>query len=253
MVRIMTYNIGYCQGVLGKWWQYLKFWTILFPPKKIEKGIVNEIKKYDLDIIGFVEVDLGSIRAKKNMAKFFAQSFGMKYVAQKVKYPKKGFLRLFHLIPVLRKQGNAIISKYPLNNIKYHQLSCGTKRMAIEATVELPTKKVTVVLAHLALGKKTREKQINDLTQIIEKIKNPVILMGDFNTFGGDREIKRLLNKLELNDMYKLGKGNINTHPAFNPSKRIDYILSSKELKVKTHKPINIKLSDHLPIFLDFT
>jgi endonuclease/exonuclease/phosphatase family metal-dependent hydrolase len=229
----------------------LKFWTTFFPPKRIEKGIIREMKKHEPDIIGFVEVDLGSIRAKKNMAKFFSKELGMNYIAQKVKYPNKGLLRIFHLIPILRKQGNAIISKYPLKNIKYHQLSVGTKRIVIEATLDSP-KKVTFVLAHLALGKKTRQIQIRDLVKIINKIGNPAILMGDFNTFSGEGEIKSIFDKTELIDKYELGKGNVNTHPSFRPSKRIDYILTSRRIKVKTHQVINIKLSDHLPILLDF-
>ncbi|QQG38899.1 MAG: endonuclease/exonuclease/phosphatase family protein [Candidatus Woesearchaeota archaeon] len=252
MVRVIVYNIGYCQGISGNWWQYLKFWTTFFHPRKIERSIIEELKKHNPDIIGLIEIDFGSIRSRKDMANFFARNLNMGYVVQKIKYPKKGLLKLFHLIPILRKQGNAIISKYPLENIRYHHLSVGTKRTVIEASIKIP-KKITILLAHLALGKNTRLIQIKELTNIVKKIKNSVILMGDFNTFDGKKEINDLLINTNLNDKYNISSKNINTYPSFTPNKRIDYILTSNKLKVKQHKPLKLKLSDHLPVLLDFT
>lgn len=251
MARAIVYNIGYCQGILGKWWEYLKFWTTFFPPRKIEKNMIEELKRYSPDIIGLIEVDLGSIRSRRNMAEFFAKGLNMNHTVQKIKYPKKGLLRIFHLIPILRKQGNAIISKYPLENVKYHHLSVGAKRVVIETTIKIP-KKVTIVLVHLALGKSTRLIQINELSKIVNKIRNRVILMGDFNTFDGEKEIKNLLDNTNLNDKYKISGKGVDTYPSFNPNKRIDYILNSNGIKVKDHKPLNLKLSDHLPVLLDF-
>ena len=86
----------------------------------------------------------------------------MNSYAEKIKYPNDGWLRIFHKIPVLRKQANAIISKYKLNNVKYHMFKEGTKRIIIEANINCP-KKITLLLAHLALGSKTRAKQIKEL------------------------------------------------------------------------------------------
>jgi endonuclease/exonuclease/phosphatase family metal-dependent hydrolase len=95
----------------------------------------------------------------------------MKSFASKVKYLFKGL----RYVPILNKQANAIISKYELEDIKYHKMRAGIKRIIIQASVELD-KKTTLLLAYLPITKKARKKQIIELVSIINKIKGPVIL-----------------------------------------------------------------------------
>src|SRR3989338_5514533 len=159
MARLMVYNIEYCEGTTGLGYDYLKFWKILFPPKGLDQRIVDHIKKLKPDILALVEVDTGSFRAKKDEVVFFVKQLGMKSFVERVKYPFQGWLRLFHFVPILNKQANAIIAKERLSKVKYHVFHEGTKRVVIEATIHVP-KKVTLLLAHLALGRKTRAEQI---------------------------------------------------------------------------------------------
>ena len=187
------YNIEYCEGITGLWYDYLKFWKIFFPQKGLDQRIVDHIKKLKPDILSLVEVDTGSFRAKRDEVKFFEKQLEMKSFVEKVKYPLKGWLKLFHYVPILNKQANAIIAKEKLSDARYHVLHEGTKRVVIEATIYVP-KIVTLMLAHLALGKKTRIRQIEELTNIVNKIKNPVILMGDFNTFNCEKKIQKILH-----------------------------------------------------------
>lgn len=252
MVRLIVYNIEYCEGMTGLWYDYLKFWKIFFPPKGLDQRIVDHIKKLKPDILALVEVDTGSFRSKKDQVVFFEKKLGMTNFVEKVKYPLQGWLKLFHYVPILNKQANAIIAKEKLSKVKYHVFHEGTKRVVIEATIHVP-KKVTLLLAHLALGKKTRIRQIEELINIVNKIKNPVILMGDFNTFNGEEEIKQLLKETHLHHRFKMGKmSQTLTEPAFHPSRRLDYVLTSKEIKVKNYKVLNFHFSDHLPLLVDF-
>tara|TARA_Y100000310_G_scaffold288504_1_gene314153 strand:- start:2 stop:793 length:792 start_codon:yes stop_codon:yes gene_type:complete len=253
MVKLISYNIEYCEGIPGKWYQYLKFWKIFFPPKNLDLQIVKELKKIKPDILTLIEVDTGSLRSRgKDEVKFLEEKMGMKSFVEKVKYPLTGWLKLFHYLPILNKQANAIISKYKLVNTKYHVFHEGTKRMIIETTVKCP-KKVTLLAAHLALGGKTRAKQIKELIKIVNSIKNDVILMGDFNTFHGVGELKELLKKTHLQDMVKLDKKSVPlTEPAWHPSKRLDYILTSRGINVKKYSILNFHFSDHLPVMIDF-
>lgn len=254
MVRLISYNIEYCEGIPGKWYQYLKFWKIFFPPKNLDRKIVKALKKLKPDILTLIEVDTGSLRSRsKDEVRFIEEKLGFKSFVEKIKYPLNGWLKLFHHVPILNKQANAIISKYKLRDVKYHVFHEGTKRMVIETTINCP-KKITLLAAHLALGKKTRAKQINELIKIINGIKNPVILMGDFNTFHGVKEIKKLLSKTHLKDMVNLDKEFVPfTEPAWHPSKRLDYILTSSQLKVKKYSILPFNFSDHLPIMIDFS
>jgi len=253
MVKLICYNIEYCEGMEGLWYQYFYFWRIFFPPKDLDKRMVKEIKKLNPDVLALVEVDTGSFRAKKDEVVFFEKKLGMKSFVEKVKYPMKGWLKFFHHVPILNKQANAIISKFNLTGVKYHLFHEGTKRVIIEATIKCP-KKVTLLLAHLALGEKTRRAQIEELIGIVNKIKNPVILMGDFNTFNGTQEIKRLLKKTHLKDKYKLDIHSTRlTQPTWHPKKRLDYVLVSPRVKVKGYEVLNYHFSDHMPLLVEFT
>jgi len=253
MVKLITYNIEYCEGIEGIWYQYLKFWKIFFPPKHLDERIIKALKQLHPDILTLIEVDTGSIRSRgKDEVKFIEQQLHFNSFVEKIKYPLHGWLKLFHHVPVLDKQANAIVSKFKLSNIKYHVFHEGTKRMVIEATVSCP-KKVTLLAAHLALGTKARAMQIKELIKIVNNIKNPVILMGDFNTFNGVAEMKELLKKTHLKDMIKLDKNSLPfTEPAWHPNKRLDYILTSPQIKVNKYSVLNFHFSDHLPLFINF-
>lgn len=253
MVKLVCYNIEYCEGMEGLWYQYLQFWKMFFPPKNLDQQVVDALKKLNLDIMALVEVDTGSFRSKKDEVKFFEKKLGMTNLVEKIKYPFMGWLKLFHYVPILNKQANAIISKFKITNVKYHLFHEGTKRVIIEATINCP-KKVTILLAHLALGKSARAKQIVELANIVNSIKNPVMLMGDFNTFNGVTELKNLLKKTHLKDYVKLDKHSIQlTQPTWHPSRRLDYVLVSKEIKVKQYEVLNYPFSDHMPLFVEFS
>jgi endonuclease/exonuclease/phosphatase family metal-dependent hydrolase len=253
MVRLVTYNIEYCEGIEGIWYQYLKFWKIFFPPKNLNKKIVKALKKVNPDILALIEVDIGSLRNRwKDEVEYLEHKLNLNDFVEKIKYPFKGWLRLFHHIPILGKQANAIISRFKFKKIKYHLFHEGTKRLVIEATVHCP-KPVTLLVAHLSLGKTARRKQIAELIHIVNKIKNPVILMGDFNTFNGTEELRTLMKKTHLKDKVALDKKSKPfTVPAWHPTKRLDYILTSPLLKIKKYMVLPFHFSDHLPLMIDF-
>ena len=253
MVKLISYNIEYCEGMEGIWYQYLQFWKIFFPPRNLERRMVAALHKLKPDILALIEVDIGSLRSRgEDEVRFLEEKLGFTNFVEKVKYPVKGWLKLFHHIPILNKQANALVSRFPFTKVRYHVFHEGTKRMIIEATVKCPNP-VTLLAAHLALGKKTRAKQIKELIRIVNNIKNPVILMGDFNTFNGEQEIKELLRKTHLKDLISLDKKSVPlTEPAWHPTRRLDYILTSPQVKVKKYSVLKFHFSDHLPLMIDF-
>jgi hypothetical protein len=127
----------------------------------------------------------------------------------------------------------------------------GTKRVVIEVTIHVP-QRLTLLIAHLALGAGTRHDQIHELAGIVNSIHNPVILMGDFNTFHGEPEIIFLLQNTQLHHRWKLAPNAKYTEPAVNPSRRLDYVLTSATIHVKHYHALDFKFSDHLPLEVDF-
>lgn len=255
MVKMVCYNIEYCEGIQGKWWQYFNLYRALIsPPKGLDQRIINELKKLKLDIIGLIEIDLGSKRnKKKDEVDIFGKELQLSSFVEAVKYHVQGIFRWTKLIPILKKQGIAILSKFDLEEVKYHMLKKGVKRVVIQATIHCP-KKVTLLLTHLSLGGKARRHQLKELKEIVNNIQGPIIMMGDFNTFKGDTEIRELLEKTKLTDAHELsGDSMVLTQPAWHPKRRLDYILTTEEIKVKKYKVLNFPFSDHLPLFVDFT
>ena len=75
--------------------------------------------------------------------------------------------------------------------------------------------------------------------------------MGDMNT---DRSSKEVFDPLLqfFNDAWPLAnKGNGYSFPSNNPTSRIDYILTSKNIIVKKGNLMNTTASDHLPVIID--
>jgi len=254
MVKLICYNIEYCSGLKGKWYDYFNIYREIFvPPKNLDTKMIEALKQFEPDILGLVEVDIGSKRAKKDEAKFFSEGLEMKDFDEAVKYIDKGAGKFAKkIMPKMRKQAIAVLTKYKIEHIKHHVLSKGVKRILIEVALKCP-KKVTILLGHLSLGKKARKKQLQDIAGIVKNIKGPLILMGDFNTFKGEKEIEELLSNTRLENKSKLNHdANHFTQPTFKPTMVLDYILTSKDIKVNDYKILRIPLSDHLPVMIDF-
>ena len=115
-MRFLLYNIRYGTG------KYLN------QPLKYLRGYLGQsldhihrigefIKEQKADIVGLVEVDLGSFRTREtNQAKLLGELTGKHYVSQ-YKYEENSKYMKF---PIMRKQGNALLSN---NKIIEHFVS----------------------------------------------------------------------------------------------------------------------------------
>ncbi|MFC1722647.1 endonuclease/exonuclease/phosphatase family protein [Nanoarchaeota archaeon] len=252
MVRLIVYNIQYCAGDTGHIWEYFKFWTYLHPKPKLEADMIEFIRHQHPDILALVEIDCGSIRNHfLDKAKFWKKKLHYRSMDEGHNYSLTGWKRWLYYAPYLRKQSNALMAKYELTDIKHHFLSKGFKNVVIEATIRCP-KKLTLLLTHLSLGRAARTVQIKEISEIINNIKNPVIVMGDLNTFQGRHELDQLINSTKLQPV-QLHKDNNFTFPAYHPTIRLDYILASKKIKIKSYKVLKTDFSDHLPVMVDFS
>lgn len=251
MTRLILYNIEYLQGNKGGKLEYLKFWRRVDHPKWLKVKLANALRKHRPDIVSFLEVG-GSSFMEDNYFDYFKKKLEMKYSVKRLKYKFTGGLSFLKKIPLLNDQTNGILSKKKISEPEVIYFKKGVKKAVIKVEVHVP-QKVTLLLAHLALGETVRKGQIDELIKIVKGIKGPVILAGDFNTFGGEEEIKSLLKKAALNHEFKLHGGRTFTYPTKHPRRRLDYVLTSKDINVKKYDVLKMDFSDHLPVLVNFS
>jgi endonuclease/exonuclease/phosphatase family metal-dependent hydrolase len=145
----------------------------------IEGGMLHDAKGKDLNedisavakIIKCLDPDMVSLVEVHNqaMAKKIADLAGMYYTYQ-------------YAIPQL--QGNAILSKYPIEKTIKHHLPWKEweQRICLDAQINVSGQKVHFYSTHLTFnGKKDKEGQVIELLNILKKESAPRILCGDFN------------------------------------------------------------------------
>ncbi len=251
MPRVISYNVAYTTGMDGSILGYSKVWRNIFPSPKIDSGIIDVLVEYQPDILGLLEVDSGSIRARrKSEAKSFSQKLNYKGIIEVCKYDPHSVMGVLSKLPIFKFQTNALIARYDLYDVKYHWLSHGVKRLVIQASFNCPHK-VTLFVVHLALGKGIRKKQFEELAVILKGVHSPMIVMGDMNTFDGHGELHGLIARTDLVRGPTLKSDP--TFPSYKPEKVLDYILTTKEIEVTRYEVLPVAFSDHLPVLMDFT
>ena len=83
--------------------------------------------------------------------------------------------------------------------------------------------------------------------------KHPVIVMGDMNDFNCSAPLDTLVSCGLRDSWWEGGNGYGHTYHSGWMQLRIDHILHSKELKLKSIKVIDTKLSDHNPVVAGFS
>ncbi len=237
-MRFLLYNIRYGTG--GK--QGHSLWRYAASTRRHLPLIIRYIEDLDPDVIGLIEVDAGSYRAGgKNQAAQISHALGHHH-AYESKYHSDSFTRW---VPVLRRQGNAFIARDTITNAKTHYFRKGMKRLVLELELD----PVCFFLVHLALGARTRHHQLGDLYDLVKNTPKPCIVAGDFNTMWGEQEIRLFKAATGLRNA---DTENRPTWPSWDPSRHLDFILCSPDIRVHRLQIPRIMLSDHLPLICDF-
>ncbi len=158
---------------------------------------------------------------------------------------KYGFESMANKIPVLNKQGNGLLTNQPIVAHRFRYFNEGVKRLVIEVELE----DVIIFIVHLSLKFKHRQQQLEHLHRMLSRHAKPVIVAGDFNTFGGAREVELFLAAAGLVNANVSG---LPSHPSHAPKRHLDFILHSPELEVTSFSIPDIRLSDHAPLICDF-
>lgn len=241
-MKLMVYNIAYGTGSPDAFYErFLTGHRYLRTSQVHLERVMKFIEKEDPDILGLIEVDTGSYRTKfVNQVETIANHLNH-FFHSSVKYGKDSFGRK---IPILKMQGNAILTRNKLPDKHYHYFPVGFKRLIIELEIG----GISFFLVHLALQKRIRKKQLTFLAEIAKKHKN-IIIAGDFNTFKGNQEIAAFQQELKL---INPNKKSTPTYPSWNPRRELDFILHSRNIKVTHFSIPQVKFSDHLPLIMEY-
>ncbi len=241
-MRFLLYNIRYATGHGVGYHFPLPFTGFFKRTNGILGKIVSFIRSVNPDVIVLIEVDSGSYRSQKScQVESIARELDHFHVVE-TKYRNES---MANKIPVLNKQGNGLLSKQPIVSHRFHYFDEGVKRLVIEVELE----EVTIFIVHLSLSYKHRQQQLEHLHRMVVYGSKPVIVAGDFNTFGGDREVQLFLAATGLENANLAG---LPSHPSHAPKRNLDFILHSPELVVSNFSIPDIRLSDHAPLICDF-
>jgi endonuclease/exonuclease/phosphatase family metal-dependent hydrolase len=241
-MRFLLYNIRYAAGIGRHFHLPVPYSGYFKRTNGNLKKIVDFIKLVNPDITGLIEVDSGSFRSEKNnQAEAVAWELQHDLIYQS-KYSASSMARK---VPLLNKQGNAILTNQEIVSQKFHYFREGVKRLVIE----LELAELSVFLVHLSLKFRHRQYQLQDLYTMTNNVKKPVIVAGDFNALKGDRELQLFLAATGLINANSIGQP---SHPSRAPRRQLDYIFHSPQIQITDFQIPQIKLSDHTPLVCEF-
>jgi endonuclease/exonuclease/phosphatase family metal-dependent hydrolase len=102
-----------------------------------------------------------------------------------------------------------------------------------------------VVMMHLALGARTRTRQLAYIRERVSEFRH-LVLMGDMNTHAVD-----LLESSPLRDLGLIAPQVEATFPSWRPQRCLDHILLSSELELGRVDVLSQPISDHLPVAVE--
>lgn len=234
----MTYNVHGCRGRDRQW-----------SPQRIADVIASAKP----DIVALQELDVGRERSGGvDQAEMIAAALGMKS-------------QFFPALRVMEElYGDAILTALPSRLIKAGPLpqlpGVGRyePRGALWASIKAGDSEVQVINTHLGLRARERQKQIDELLGPDwlghSDCRNPLVLVGDFNTRPRSRSYRRLTARLHDAQRSQRGRGKP-TFPSRFPALRIDYVFVGSAITVKrvdtVRSPLARIASDHLPLVVD--
>ncbi|GAB4339295.1 MAG: hypothetical protein Kow0089_12010 [Desulfobulbaceae bacterium] len=241
-MRFLLYNVRYCAGTGARFHLPVPYAGYLKRTTGNLECIMTFIESVQPSIVGLIEIDSGSFRTERVcQAEIIARELGFAHVVE-TKYAEGSVAQK---VPVLREQGNALLTNHDILSHRFHYFQEGFKRLVIE--VRLP--EVTVFLVHLSLRYRKRQKQLERLAALVQATGGPVIVAGDFNVLWGDRELTRFLLATGLRNANYEGAP---SHPSRAPKRQLDFILHSPELMPSNFNIPTVSYSDHAPLLCDF-
>ena len=238
-LKLLSYNIQAGIATNGYRHYLTHSWKHVLPcPKRLDN--LDRIAKLigGFDIVGLQEVDGGSLRSGFiNQTEYLALSARFPYWYDQTNRNLGKFAQ--HSTGILSRLCPAEVTE-----VKLPGMIPG--RGALTIRYGYGDDALILVIAHLALGRRARFRQMECIAEIISGYRH-VIVMGDMNCVSDSREIDWLVKRTALREPTH----NLPTYPSWRPTRNLDQILVSPTLKVTRIEALNYPFSDHLPIEME--
>lgn len=236
-LRLLSFNIQV--GIsTQRYHHYLtRSWQHVLP----HTGRANNLQKIgqllgDFDLVALQEVDGGSLRSGYvNQVEHLAQLGAFPYWYQQLNRNLGRFAQ----------HSNGVLSRLKPQQLEDHPLPGPSGRGAILVRFGEGEDALIVVMMHLALGAKTRTRQLAYIRELIGGYRHQV-LMGDMNTHASD-----LLDHSPLRDLGLVAPQIEATFPSWRPQRCLDHILLSPTLALERVEVLSQPISDHLPVAVE--
>lgn len=241
-MRLLVYNIRYAVGAGAPPRVPVPGAGFLFGNPGNLENIIAFLKKESPDVVGLIEVDIGSVRSGRvNQAEAIAGALGH-FSSYECKYGEDS---VNQYLPIIRKQANAFLAGPGVTGQRFHYFETGIKRLIIELELD----SVAIFLVHLSLKYRHRHFQLRHLYELVKRCRKPVIVAGDFNTFWGENEIFLFKEALGLRSANQRG---LPSFPSRAPRMELDFILCGPGIEITDFRIPRVLYSDHLPLICDF-
>lgn len=236
-LRLLSFNIQV--GIsTERYHHYLtRGWQHLLP----HQGRAGNLQRIgdllgDYDIVALQEADGGSVRSGYvNQVEHLARMGAFPYWYQQLNRNLGRFAQ----------HSNGLLSRLRPTLLEDHPLPGPAGRGAILLRIGEGDDAIAVVMMHLALGARTRTRQLAYIRELIGGYRHQ-ILMGDMNTHAID-----LLEHSPLRDLGLLAPQVEATFPSWRPQRCLDHILLSPGLELERFQVLAQPISDHLPVAVE--
>ncbi|MFW3897710.1 endonuclease/exonuclease/phosphatase family protein [Pseudomonas putida] len=236
-LRLLSFNIQV--GISTERYRHYvtRSWQHLLP----HVGRAGNLQKIgallnDFDLVALQEADGGSLRSGYvNQVEHLAHLGAFPYWYQQLNRNLGRFAQ----------HSNGVLSRLKPQLLEDHPLPGPAGRGAILVRFGEGEDALVVVMMHLALGSKTRARQLAYIRELIGGYRHQV-LMGDMNTHATD-----LLQHSPLRDLGLIAPQVEATFPSWRPQRCLDHILLSPSLTLEKVEVLSQPISDHLPVAVE--
>lgn len=254
---------------------YYGYMTIKFLQLNIYMGkwmdrVIEYVKKEDFDILCFQEVSGGRVSFQRDNV--FQKIIDLGYDGELgVNWRIKDHYASFEGNGTFFKKDFTLLEKTEVWLNEYHEIegpdnreSRDDPKAALSVLIEKEGVKLRIVNAHLAWtpdAKDSAEKirQAKIFHNYLKTIKKPYIIAGDFNVEKHTQVVKMIesigaRNLTSENNVTNTLNSRLHKAPhLFPPGLAVDYILVSPDIKVSKFVVLDLDLSDHLGLRLEFS